>query len=57
MTREMIIDREKTREKRPLASDPFQALVERGKALMEEQGCVNWSLGELASQIDKDYAA
>jgi hypothetical protein len=39
------------------AADParYRALVKQGKALLEEQDNVNWKLGELASQVDKEY--
>lgn len=33
----------------------FRALVKQGKALLEEQDNINWKLGELASQVDKEY--
>lgn len=33
----------------------YRALVKQGKALLDEQENINWKLGELASQVDKQY--
>jgi hypothetical protein len=35
----------------------YRDLVKQGKVLIEEQVNINWKLGELASQVDKEYGS